>query len=77
MRMNVRLIRASQFLRQFQLDVCHKSDNDHIISDVLSRLTSFNHNQSDDSNHFKLDAFHVDVFVQMSKQFYDRLVKDY
>ena len=42
MRMNVRLIRASQFLRQFRLDVCHKPGKDHIVPDALSRLASLN-----------------------------------
>ena len=42
MRMNVRLVRASQFLRQFHLIVRHKPGKEHIISDALSRLASAN-----------------------------------
>ena len=38
MRLNVRLIRASQFFRQFRLNVKYKSDKKYIISDALSRL---------------------------------------
>ena len=40
LRMNVRLVRASQFLRQFQLNVRHKPGKDHIVPDALSRLAS-------------------------------------
>ena len=40
MRMNVRLVRASQFLRQFQLDVKHKPGKEHIVPDALSSLAS-------------------------------------
>ena len=42
MRMNIRLVRASQFLEQFRLVVRHKPEKEHIIPDVLSRLASAN-----------------------------------
>ena len=42
MRMNLRLVRASQFLQQFKLDVRHKPVKEHIIPDALSRLASTN-----------------------------------
>lgn len=42
MKLNLRLIRASQFLQQFKLDVRHKPGKKHIISDMLSHLTSTN-----------------------------------
>ena len=40
MRLNLRLVRASQFLQQFKLDVRHKSGKEHIVPDALSRLAS-------------------------------------
>ena len=55
MRMNLRLIRASQFLQQFRLDVRHKPGKEHIIPDVLSRLASTNVGCSD-ASHTELDA---------------------
>lgn len=42
MRTNVRLIRASQFLRQFNLEVTHKPGKEHIVPNALSRLASLN-----------------------------------
>lgn len=42
MRLNLRLVRASQFLQQFRLDVCHKPGKEHIVPDALSRLASAN-----------------------------------
>ena len=42
MRMNLRLVRASQFLQQFKLDVRHKPGKEYIIPDALSRLASTN-----------------------------------
>ena len=55
MRMNVCLIRAFQFLRQFRLVVHYKPGKEHIIPDALSRLASANcarHNKA----YFELDT---------------------
>lgn len=41
-RMNVRLVRASQFIRKFRLVVRHKPRKEHIILDALSKLASTN-----------------------------------
>lgn len=41
-RINVRLVRASQFFRQFCLVVRHKPGKKHIISNALSRLATAN-----------------------------------
>lgn len=40
MRLNLKLVRASQFLQQFKLNVRHKPGKEHIVSDALSRLAS-------------------------------------
>ncbi len=42
MRLNLRLVRASQFLQQFKLDIRHKPGKEHIIPDALSHLASTN-----------------------------------
>lgn len=55
MRINLRLVRTSQFLQQFRLDVRHKSGKEHIVSDALSRLASTNVGCSNLS-HSELDA---------------------
>ena len=76
MRMNVRLVRASQFLRQFQLDVRHKPGKEHIIPDVLSRLASTNsYNLA--SDHSELDCLFTASYVRMKEEFYDRILKGY
>ena len=58
MRMNVRLVRASQFLRQFHLIVRHKPGKEHIIPDALSRLASAN-SSGHDAEYAELDALFV------------------
>lgn len=42
MKINIRLVRASQFLKQFHLIVKYKSGKEHIIIDTLNKLASTN-----------------------------------
>lgn len=53
-KINVRLIRVSQFLRQFRLNVRHKSSKEHIVSDALSRLAA-THKSFLSNDYAKLD----------------------
>ena len=79
-RMNVCLVRASQFLRQFTLEVRHKPGKEHIISDVLSHLASTNRgNKGSINNYLELDALYgvTCSLVKMSSDFKKRLVKSY
>lgn len=47
MRLNLRLVRASQFLQQFKLDIRHKPGKEHTIPDALNQLASANVGQVD------------------------------
>ena len=55
MRLNLKLVWASQSLQQFRLDVRHKSGKEHIIPDALSRLANAN-SPPTDVQHSELDA---------------------
>ena len=58
LRLNVRLIRASQCLKQFRLDVRHKPGKEHIVPDTLSRLASTKSSQLSE-DHSELDVPYV------------------
>ena len=80
-RMNTRLVRASQFLRQFRLEVRHKPGKEHIVPDALSRLASAKP-PAVSNDHSELDALYVDynyssTQVQMSDAFRAKLIKGY
>ena len=81
-RINTRLIRAFQFLRQFRFKIKHKSDKKHIMSDALSRLASQKPFVIMFEDHLKLDAFYINynyffTQVQMSDTFRAHLSKIY
>ena len=78
MRMNVRLIRASQFLRQFPLDVRHKLGKEHIVPDALSRLASASTKASElTDNYSELDCLFNALYVRINDEFYDKVLKGY
>ncbi len=79
MHMNVLLVRVSQFLRQFsKLEIRHKPDKEHIVSDTLSCLASANTNLPFlDPEYFELDALFtytttlVDIHPDLIKRIID------
>ena len=80
-RLNLRLIRASQYLQRFELDVRHKPGKRNIIPDALSRLASTNLGGNTHPNHAELDVLHAYAYtttlVEMSEDFKARIIKGY
>ena len=80
-KLNLRLVRASTYLLQFSLDVRHKSSKQHIIFDVLSRLSSnvdaikrANDLEGDENT---LNATYHVILIKMSDDFKSRLKQIY
>ncbi len=79
MGMNVRLIRVPQFIRGFCLSGRHKSEKDHIVPDVLSKLECTNTNLPQDSHHLQLDVLSVCIatLVQLSSSLFRKIIPFY
>ena len=75
--MNVRLIRAAQFLRQFNLVISHKSDKEHIMPNTLLRLASLNKNNSLSHYYSKLNALFTTSLIEISSFFHEKCIQDY
>ncbi len=56
-KLNLRLIRAFEYIQRFNVIIRHKSEKQHIVLDALSRLASEN-DDSNTSEFEKLDALH-------------------
>ena len=80
-RLNLRLVRASQYLQRFELDVRHKPGKKNVVPDALSRLASTNVTHSALPQHDELEALHgyayTTTLVGMSEDFKRRIVKGY
>ena len=78
MRLNLRFVRASQFLQQFKLDVRHKPGKEYIIPDILSRLASSNIGTTEPS-YFELDALFLynTTLVEIHPTLVSRIIAGY
>jgi hypothetical protein len=79
-KLNLRLIKTIMYLSQFELNIRHKSERDHIISNVLSRLSSFE-NEKSQKNHNNnilndINAY-VETLIEMFFIFKNQLVQVY
>ena len=60
-KLNLRLVRSSTYLSQFQLDIKYRPGKQHVIPDALSRLPAaegFGNPKPDDPGALDLDTFH-------------------
>lgn len=78
MRINVQLVKTSQFLKQFCLIVRHKPEKEQIIPDALSRLAIAN-NLGHDPKYSKLDVLFVyhTTLVQINADLVKRIFNSY
>ena len=78
MRMNVRLVRASQFVKQFYLIVRHKPGKEQIIPDALSRLASTNNlgHKLEYAKHDALFVYHT-TLVRINPDLVKRILDGY
>ena len=77
MRINIKLIKTFQFLRQFDLDIKYKLKKKHIMLNVLSKLININIDVSISKNHFELDALFTITLMQINFNFYNKYVQKY
>jgi hypothetical protein len=76
-KLNLRLVRIDMYLFQFDLNVRHKSDRDHVISNALSRLSSFDSSAEEFTDTLKDVKVYVEILIEMSFTFKTRLIETY
>jgi hypothetical protein len=75
-KLNLRLIRAFEYIQRFNVIIKHKSDKQHIVSDALFRLVSGN----DEFNIFEseeLDALFIIILIEMNSTFRKKIIAEY
>ena len=80
-KLNLRLVRASQYLSQFNLDVRHKPGKQHTVPDALSRLMNLSAKEkgattSDEGTLDEVSAFN-EFLVEMSSEFKESIQAAY
>ena len=73
---NFRFVRISNYIQRFDLDIRHKFDKQHIVSNALFKLASDNVNASNHDDD-ELNALFIISFVEMKSKFKQRILNDY
>jgi hypothetical protein len=74
-RLNLRLIRVFEYIQRFNIIIRHKSNKQHIVPDVLSRLVS--ENDEFVSNSKELDTLFIIILIETKSSFKFKLVHEY
>ena len=75
-KLNLRLVRASEYLQRFRIEVRHKAGRNNIVPDALSRLASRASYRSEESVLDTIDAYPVSL-ITVSDAFRKRLYEGY
>ena len=75
-KLNLRLIRASEYLQRFRIELRHKPGKANIVPDALSRLASRSYRSESESVLEDVDAFPVSL-ITVSEAFRKRLLDGY
>lgn len=83
-RLNLRLIRASQYIQQFRLQVFHRPGKSNTVADALSRLTTkqnknikYNEPDLDSIDAYFTDHGYTASSIQLSTQLKKRIIEGY
>ena len=90
-KLNLRLVRVNDYIQRFDLDIRHKSNKSHLVSNVLSRLISLNDSSTSskekfdalfifvdvDTNHSNVDVYFICSLVKMNDVFRQKILNDY
>ena len=73
----MRLIRVFDYIQRFNLNIRHKSNKQHVVSNVLSRFFNDNIDSKIDETKNELNALFIVSFVEMNEVFRKRIINDY
>ena len=75
-KLNLRLIRASEYIQRFLLNIRHKSKKLHVVSDVFFRFVTSNKSSSNDDED-EFDILFTVFMIEMNSNFKIRMIDEY
>ena len=78
-KLNFRLVRASNYIQRFNLNIKHKSKKQHVISNALFRFVNVNINRSLKKivDEKKLNALFIASLIKINSNFKSRIIANY
>lgn len=76
-KLNLRVIRTSDYVQRFPLVIKYKPSKHHIIPDAVSRLEAEEKEVLNNQQESKLDVLFTTTLIEMSKKFWEKLIQGY
>ena len=76
-KLNLRLIKTSDYVQRFNLKIRYKFEIQHVIFDVFSRFASFNIEIQLQNYENELDVFFIVILIEMNDDFRFSILKNY
>ena len=76
-KLNLKLIRVFDYIQRFNLNIRHKLDKQHVVSNALSRFFSDNIDSKIDETKNELNALFIVSLIKMNEAFRKRIIDDY
>jgi hypothetical protein len=80
-RLNLRLIRAFEYIQRFNVIIKHKPEKHHIVPDALSRLASENDEHASNSKELDVltitDIAFITTLIKMNPKFKFKIISEY
>ena len=90
-KLNFRLVRVNDYIQRFDLNIRHKSNKFHLVSNVLSKLINLNDSSTSskeeldaffilvdvDTNHSNVDVYLICSLMKMNDVFRQKILNDY
>ena len=76
-KLNLRLVKASNYVQRFNLKIRHKFEIQHVIFDVFSRFANFNIEIQLQNHENELDVLFIVNLIEINNDFRFRILKNY
>ena len=76
-KLNLRLIKTSNYIQRFDLEIRHKLEKQHIIFDAFSRLTNTNIKSRIFDENNELNVLFITILIEIEKVFRNKFIVDY
>ena len=74
-KLNLRFVKVFDYIQRFELNIRHKSNKQHIVSNILFKLININIDTTFDEN--ELNVLFITILIEIEKDFLKKIIKNY
>ena len=74
-KLNLRFVKIFDYIQRFELNIRHKSNKQHIVSNILFKLININIDTIFDEN--ELNVLFITILIEVEKNFFKKIIENY